>query len=66
MSGPELKPLLVSGPRARKLLDIGNTKYWDLVKRGEIETAQIGNRKMVVFASLERLAQGVPTKKAAA
>ena len=66
MSGPELKPLLVSGPRARKLLDIGNTKYWDLVKRGEIETAQIGNRKMVVFASLERLAQGGRATKAAA
>jgi len=66
MSGPELKPLLVSGPRARKLLDIGNTKYWHLVKRGDIETVEVGGRKMAVYASIERLAQGAATKKAAA
>lgn len=59
MSGTILqKPLLVSGPRARKLLDIGNTKYWDLVKQGVIETVEVGGRKMVVYTSLERLASG--------
>lgn len=52
------KPLLVSGPRARKIIDVGNTKYWDLVKSGIIETVQVGNRRMAVYASLERLAQG--------
>lgn len=66
MSGPELKPLLVSGPRARRLLDIGNTKYWDLVKTGAIETSVVGNRRMVVFASLEKLAQGGGPSRAGA
>ena len=56
MSETVLKPLLVSGPRARALLDVGNTKYWDLVKRGVIETVEVGDRLMVIYASLERLA----------
>lgn len=67
MSGTNpVKPLLVSGPNARKLLDIGNSKYWNLVKIGAIETVEVGGRKMAVYASLERLAQGDTTPKAAA
>jgi hypothetical protein len=66
MSGTNpVKPLLVSGSNARKLLDIGNTKYWALVKAGSIETVEVGGRKMAVYASLERLAHGETTPKAA-
>ena len=50
------KPLLVSGANARRLLDIGNTKYWALVKSGAIRTVVVGGRTMVVYASLEELA----------
>jgi hypothetical protein len=53
----ESKPLLVTGPEARRILSVGNTKFWDLVKQGKIEMADIGGRRMVVYASLERLAQ---------
>jgi hypothetical protein len=60
-----VKPLLVSGSNARELLDVGNTKYWALVKSGAIETVEVGGRKMAVYASLERLAQGDTTPKAA-
>lgn len=64
MSGFIPKPLTVSGPQARRLLNVGNTKFWALVKSGAIETVEIGNRKMVVYASLERLA-ATGTPKAA-
>ena len=56
MSQPiPLKPLLVSGPEARKLLGIGNTKYWALVKAGKIKVVDVNGRKMPVYASLEAL-----------
>jgi hypothetical protein len=55
------KPLLLSGPRARKLLCIGNTKYWRLVKAGLIETAEVGARKMPTYRSVEALAR--PTER---
>ena len=58
MSITPQKPLLVSGPTARKLIGVGNTKYWSLVKAGTIETVEVGGRKMAVYASLERLTQG--------
>ena len=57
------EPLLVPGPEARRLLGIGNTKYWQLVRAGRIETVDLDGRKWVVFASLKRLAQ--PEKRAA-
>jgi hypothetical protein len=44
-----VKPLLVSGSNARELLDVGNTKYWALVKSGAIETVEVGGRKMAVY-----------------
>lgn len=57
MVAPLEKPLLVSGPRARKLLGIGNTKYWRLVNKGLIETVQVGARKMATYSSIEALAR---------
>jgi hypothetical protein len=51
------KPLLVSGPRAREILDIGQTKFWAMVKAGKIKMAETGGRRMVVYASLEALTQ---------
>ncbi|WP_297490110.1 hypothetical protein [Acidocella sp.] len=65
MSETSLKPLLVSGSTARRLLDVANTKYWELVKAGAIETVNVGGRKMVVYSSLERVAQHGARKAAA-
>ena len=49
-------PIVVSASTARRLLDIGNTKYWAMVKAGRIEMVDIGiGRRMVLFASLQRL-----------
>jgi hypothetical protein len=57
------KPMLVSATRAREILDVGTTKFWAMVKAGKIEMADTGGRRMVVYASLERLA--TPTREAA-
>lgn len=55
------KPLLVSGPTARHLLGVGNTKYWALVKSGAIVTVDVAGRKMPTMESIERIAkEGAP------
>lgn len=51
------KPLLVSSPTARKIIGVGNTKFWEMVKSGRIKMADVGGRRMVVYASLEELAR---------
>lgn len=55
-----MKPILVNGPTARKLIGCARTKYHALVKAGRIETVVISGRRMVVYSSLERLAQPAP------
>jgi len=57
------KPMLVSATRALEILDIGTTKFWAMVKASKIEMADTGVRRMVVYASLERLA--TPNQEAA-
>jgi len=49
------QPLAVPVKAARNSLGIGNTKMWELIKEGEVETIKIGRRTLVIFASLENL-----------
>jgi hypothetical protein len=63
MDNIEMKPLLVPGPTARKIIGVGTTKYWEMVRRGDIEIVRVGGRTMVIYASLEKLAR--PTPRAA-
>lgn len=51
-------PLLVSGREARRLLGVGTTKYFQLIRTGEIDTVLVGRRRQVSYASIERLAGG--------
>jgi hypothetical protein len=51
-----LKPLTISSATARALLGVGSTKFWELVRDGDIEMVEIGRRKMVKYRSIERLA----------
>jgi hypothetical protein len=62
MDTTKLKPILVSGPTARQLIGVGNTKYWELVKSGRIKTVEVGRQKMAVYASLEALARPADNK----
>jgi hypothetical protein len=50
-------PLLVSASKAKRLLDVGNTKFRELVKSGVIEMTDSLGRPLVIYASLERLAK---------
>jgi len=49
------KPLAVPVKTACKLVGIGNTTMWGLIKAGRVETLSIGRRRLVVYASLEAL-----------
>jgi excisionase family DNA binding protein len=50
-----IKPLAVSVKTACKLLGIGNTKMWELIKNGRVQTVHLGRKRLVIYFSLERL-----------
>ncbi len=56
---PPDTPLLVAVPDAARLLGIGTTLAWDLVRAGDIPSVKLGRRVLVPRAGLERLV-GVP------
>ena len=47
--------LLIRPRRAFRLLSIGSTKGYELIRAGVIETAQVGRSRMVRVDSLRRL-----------
>jgi hypothetical protein len=51
---PDLQPLLVSVRKARELLGgIGNNKFWQLAKCGELELVGTERKRWVVYGSIE-------------
>lgn len=50
-----VEQLVVKPRRAREMLDIGKTKYFELVKAGIIETVLIGGSRMPTMRGIERL-----------
>ena len=54
--GPEgARPLAVSVKTACKLVGVGRTSMWALIKSGRVRTVSIGRRRLVIYASLETL-----------
>ena len=49
-------PMLVSIKEARRLIGVGNTRIYDLINAGALETIRIGKRRMVRYSSLQKLA----------
>jgi excisionase family DNA binding protein len=49
-------PLLVSVPEAARLLGVGTTFGWAMVRSGELPSVKLGRRVLVPRAALERLA----------
>lgn len=49
------QPLAVTVKTACKLVGVGNTTMWALIKQGRVKTARIGRRRLVIYASLEAL-----------
>jgi excisionase family DNA binding protein len=48
-------PLTVSVKKARQLLDLGNTKIWELIRDGQLKTITVGRKRLVIYSSLEAL-----------
>jgi hypothetical protein len=61
-----MEAILCSQAEAGKMLAIGKTKLGELIAHGELETIRIGTRRLVVIASIRRLAGVEPEKQAAA
>lgn len=56
------KPLAVSVKEMCRLLDIGNTKAWELIGSGRVESFAIGRKRLVVYSTIEKLlAQTITT-----
>jgi hypothetical protein len=51
----DTKPIAVSVKLACKLIGVGNTKMWELIKAGRVKTRTLGRRRLVLYDSLETL-----------
>lgn len=49
-------PLLVAVPDAARLLGIGTTFAWEMVRAGDLPSVKLGRRVLVPRVALERLA----------
>lgn len=49
-------PILVTIPEACRLIGIGRTRLYELIREQRIEGVKIGKRTLIRYASLEALA----------
>lgn len=54
-----IEPLLVAPKFARNLLGIGETTFWEWVKRGLIPLASYGRKRLVPYPALKDLARRI-------
>jgi excisionase family DNA binding protein len=50
-----VRPLAVPVKTVCKLVGVGNTTMWALIKAGRVKTVSIGRRRLVIYSSLESL-----------
>jgi excisionase family DNA binding protein len=53
----ESKPILVSVAEAARLLSIGRTAAWELVRKRKIRSVKIGRTRRVPFAAIQEYIQ---------
>ena len=63
--GPIEEPLLISVPEAARLLGVGTTFGWTMVRRGEMPTIKLGRRVLVPRMAIERLADAARVEQGA-
>jgi hypothetical protein len=51
----EPKPITVTIPTTRQISGLGNTTVWKLIAEKKLDTVRVGKRRLVLYASLERL-----------
>jgi len=49
------QPIFVSVREGEKAINLGHTKFYELIKTGRIKTVKIGTRTLVVYSSLMEL-----------
>jgi hypothetical protein len=54
-TGNGFKPLAVPVKTACRLVGVGHTSMWALIKEGRVQTVSVGRRRLVIYASLEAL-----------
>ena len=57
------KPLAVPVKTACKLVGVGNTTMWALIKTGRVKSVNIGRRRLVICASFESLLAPGPEER---
>jgi excisionase family DNA binding protein len=63
VDAPGIRPLAVPVKIACKLMGVGNTTMWSLIKTGRVKTVKIGRRRLIIFSSLESLLAAEVGKK---
>lgn len=53
---PAAVPLLVSVPEAARLLGVGTSFGWTLVRNGDLPTVRLGRRVLIPRSALEQFA----------
>jgi excisionase family DNA binding protein len=53
--GNPLKPLAVTIPTAGKIIGVGRSTIYELLRDGTLASVKVRNRRLINFASLERL-----------
>ena len=49
-------PMLVSIKEARRLIGVGNTRIYELINAGTLETIYVGKRRLIRYSSLRKFA----------
>jgi hypothetical protein len=55
-SPPPIKRLFVSVKSALAITDLGTTKLYELINEGIVQSIKVGKKRLILLASLERLA----------
>jgi hypothetical protein len=55
-----IKPLAVTVPVALRITGLGRTTLYGLIADGTVESVTVRRRRLISFASLERLIRGPP------
>jgi hypothetical protein len=61
---PMVEPVLTSIPGAQAILGLSRSSVWLLIQNGEIESLNIGKRRLIVVASIHRLIERRLIRKA--
>lgn len=56
----EVRPLVYRPIQARQILGIGQTKFYSLVKAGDLRVKKIGRATLVEAAEIQRFLEALP------